>query len=252
MDHEEPKVSPKTVATSWQLAPAASAGSSRGLGFAMAIFEGRGGTDLELASPRDEHVHVLSVELSRVDMDLEVDGRIVHAGRAPSGGANIVPAGSRPVARVRGGFSVLQFYLPASGLRAVASDLGVPQQEVRGLTLTDPAFAIDRRILALATSLDLRLGEHEEISLLELDHLALSLSEHLIRTWSNVSIPPRKAAGFNAREQDAVLEYLLDSDTPDYHGLSVLLDRPEIEAHLAILAGMRRTHPDIVRGGRKR
>jgi hypothetical protein len=206
---------------------------------------------LELASPRDEHVHVLSVQLSHVDFDLEVDGRIVHAGRAPIGGLNIVPAGSRPVARVRSDFSVLQFYLPALGLRAVASDLGIRAQEVQGLTLVDPAFAIDRRMLALATSLDLRLGEHEEFSRLELDHLALSLSEHMIRMWSNVTIPPRKAAGLNPGEQDAILEYLLDSDTPDYHGLSVLLDRPEIETHLAILANMRRTPPEIIRRARK-
>ncbi len=249
MDSEETKVSPESVARSWQLVPAASAGCCRGLGLTMAIFEGRGATDLELASPRDEHVHVLSVELSRVDMDLEVDGQIVHTGRAPSGGLNIVPAGSRPVARVRGAFSVLQLYLPASGLRAVASDLGVCDEEVRGLTLTDPAFAIDRRILALATSLDLRLGEHEEISRLELDHLSLALSEHLIRTWSNVTIPLRKTTGLEPGEQDAILEYLLDSDTPDYHGLSVLLDRPEIEAHLAVLHSMRRSPSDIIQGG---
>jgi hypothetical protein len=69
--------------------------------------------------------------------------------------------------------------------------------------------------------------------------------------WSNVTIPPRKAAGLNPGEQDAILEYLLDSDTPDYHGLSVLLDRPEIETHLAILADMRRTPPEIIRRARK-
>jgi hypothetical protein len=218
----------------------------------MAIFEDRGSADLELVSPPDENVHVLSVELSPSDFELEVDGRIVHAGIAPVGGSNIVAAGSRPVARVRGAFSVLQVYLPAAGLRSLALDLGVPQQEVAGLTLIDPAFAIDRRLMALATNLDRRLRLREEMPRLELDHISLALSEHLVRRWSSANILPTEPRGLVAMEQDAILEYLLDSDDPDYHGLSILLDRTAIEAHRDITAAMRRTPLEILRSRGRR
>lgn len=185
-------VTPATVASSWNLDPVGLAWPGNAPGMSAAVFAARDSYALELSSPVGHETHVVSVGLARFDLEVEMDGQLVYSGPVERGQCEITRAGERLSARFTGDWRVLQFYLPATSVMQAAADLGLPLDQVDGVELMRMRFARDPLIARLAGAVDARLRRGGEFLRLELDDIAITLAERLVRRHSTAKLPQRR------------------------------------------------------------
>lgn len=163
-----------------------------------AVFAGRGSRELELVLPSSPDTHVISVELASFDLNLEVDGRVTHAGTVRRNQCELIRAGERVIARVTADWRVVQFYLPVDVIGQAVEALGMPICQARGLELIPPRFTRDPLIARLGRMVDARLRRGGEFFRLEFDDMALTLAERPVRRHSSIT-PPHRAADTSAK-----------------------------------------------------
>lgn len=172
-----------------------------------ALWTVRGGSrGIEVhAEPMEEH-HLVGVPLKPSAAEIFLDGRKAFGPLLPAKAVQMVQAGQRPGAVLRGDSAFLHIYLPVHSVRRVVEDLEAP---ALGFELRDPAFAKDPVLTRLADEVLAEMRSGERTSRLRVDLLTQDIAIQLVRRWSNVETRrPSERGGLAPWQVRRVTDYL--------------------------------------------
>lgn len=219
-----PFIMPDTTAAAWKLAPLAVAWPGHGPGLAVAVFGELEGFRRKLPFVCDPTTHVLTVALTRCQLEFSCNGRPVHLGPVEPGAVEIMRAGHQGEATISGDWRFLQIYLPAALVPAAATEVGVSFEQAAALELIGMGFAGDPVLATIGFALARRLERGETPQRLELDELGVSLAEYLVLRHSNAA-PPRKPQLLLKNEQLEALAAMMNGLELDLLNLAELFDQ---------------------------
>jgi len=167
----------------WNREPAGFSTGARPNGVSAALWTDDRDLVQEVGGTPDPSMHVVAWQLTSFSSETFYDGQLVHRGRHSPGTFNIVAAGIRPKAILRGPFKVLHAYVPTAVIAEAVDGLVSRAGEVE---LIDPRCAHDPEIERIGRSLLTEMQTGALLSRLRIDVLGLDLAIHLLRRHSNL------------------------------------------------------------------
>lgn len=189
-----PIVNPEAMQVWWGVPPVGVAhGSSTGL--SAAAWRHHHAEPRELAPDPDPLTHVVTPFVSgSVDSELIIDGRRRYRSKAGAGDFHLARAGEtwRGVTR-DADFACLHLYVPDLLLRGfVENDM---ERDASGLELRQAGLEQDVTLAWVGRELAAEMRGDHASSRLVVDAMALLTAAHLVRRWSNMSLPPDRVRG---------------------------------------------------------
>lgn len=214
----------------WNQAPAGAVMAPDGEVARAALWSARGrdGIAHVAAEPMPDH-HILGTPLHPVAGEIILDGRRVFGPRLPARTMQLVHAGRRPEAILRGGYSFLHIYVPDVAIRRALDEIEAAPQ---GFELRDPSFADDPLLTRLAEDILTEMRDRDPLSRLRVDILTQDIAIRLVRRWSNLDLR-------RAPERGGLAPWRIKRVT-DY--LEADLARNVTLAELAAVAGLSSCH----------
>lgn len=207
----------------WATDPGGVVFGSERTGIAAALWNNRDRQIVDVVADPIPECHIVCLQMAPLEADFFIDGRQRYAGPYPLGNVSFVPPGTVPRAVMRGRFSCMHIYVPATLVTDVLlADLGR-----RGLD--DPVFLDNAghsspQMLRLGQELLNEMSTGEELSRSRTDALGLDITVQMLRHHSSVARgndPPSHRGGlapWQVRRIKEMISAAPDADLP----LSVL------------------------------
>ncbi len=150
------------------------------------------------------------------DHDLYFGGKLTRPENYEAGVTSIYDLRHDPVADIRDPFHSLMFYLPRTGLDAIASEARTrPPEDLchrPGVSVNDPV------VKHLLSSLLPAMSNPDEANALFLDHVALALTAHVAQVyggmWRKQGMPRAGLTPWQERKAKELMMAFVDEDIP--------------------------------------
>jgi AraC family transcriptional regulator len=191
--------------------PVLTTGAARGTGMAFLELDcERRNAGITQAVCEDAFLIALQMKTCP-DFDLYADGRLILPKGFDAGDVAIFDLRTNLASDLRDPFHAVDLYLPLKTLVAMGDDGDIPRH-IQELCHTPGASIRDAVARDLLLSMRPALAaKAEETSELFVDHVALALSIHVVRTYGGVAALPRQWAGGLAPRLERRAKELLDA-----------------------------------------
>jgi hypothetical protein len=131
----------------WNRDPSGVVFGTERIGISAALWKYDGDDVQEVGSEANPGHLLIGYQLNRFQAEIFYDDQPLFAGSHGNGSFNIVPAGVRPRAWIKGRFECLHIYLPISTVAAVVEDIG---HENGRIEFINPKAAVDPQVKRIA------------------------------------------------------------------------------------------------------
>jgi AraC family transcriptional regulator len=224
------------MARGWNRAPAGIASGSARTGLSTALWTHDRDDLQEVWAEPEPDVHLIAVTYGRFHCEKFIDGRLAFSKMLSSGLCNLVQAGARPRAVLKGKWRVVHLYLPVAWLDALVSAEDLPRP-ASALELINPKGRFDATVDRIAREVLTEMQDAQPLSRLRIDALGQDLAIRLLRAHSNFAGMRHRAiarAGAGDWRLRRAIDYL-DAHMADDVGLAGLAAEVGLsEGHLAV------------------